>query len=169
MSKETPNPRFSAHRNVESNENNGHETTPFNPSLHFPPPRTPLNAIADPAQTSTHKDLLFDSHSKAEASRGSSRRFSLSERKFERGPRPPGSEPSSAQSTPSKNGHRASLGGANCASSSSANVARALQVSSRVARAIPAGNSEFSAVELPQHYELEEDSSFWADHSVQVC
>ncbi|PRQ39572.1 putative plus-end-directed kinesin ATPase [Rosa chinensis] len=182
MSKESSTARFPA-RNVsrtpqpEPSENEFE--TPANP-IQFPPPRTPLNSIADPAQLQKEfLELDLDSHPKLEAVR--SGRFSLSERRLvalDKGgnaglsfgtPRVSGrggkahSEPNSAQSTPARN--RASIGGCAVSRAPVYNGGRAGS-SSRISREIPAANSEI-LTQVP-HFELAEDSSFWTDHNVQV-
>lgn len=173
MSKETSTSRLVA-RNVskgsqsEANEN-GFETS-LNP-IHFPPPRTPLNAIQDPSQYQTDlQDPDFDSHHKLEVGRaGRAGNAGLSygtPRVSGRAGAKSQSEPNSAQSTPAK---RASIGGATgpCA------VSRAPPLytggrgsSSRALRGVSAENSEFP-VDV-SHFELVDDPSFWTDHNVQV-
>lgn len=190
MSKESSTVRFPARnvaRNSQSEPNENEFETASNP-IHFPPPRTPLNSIADPAQLQKElHELDFDSHPKFEAIR--SGRYSLSsDRKIE-APEKAGhggglsygtprvssgrggkahSEPNSAQSTPARTG-RASIGGAmgGCTGS------KALQYNggragscSRISREVSVVNSEVLA-QVP-HFELAEDSSFWTDHNVQV-
>ncbi|TQD96897.1 hypothetical protein C1H46_017502 [Malus baccata] len=189
-SKESSTVRFPARnvaRNSQSEPNENEFETASNP-IHFPPPRTPLNSIADPAQLQKElHEFDFDSQPKFEAIR--SGRYSLSlDRKIE-APEKAGqggglsygtprvssgrggkahSEPNSAQSTPARTG-RASIGGAmgGCTGS------KALQYyggragsCSRISREVSVVNSEVLA-QVP-HFELEEDSSFWNDHNVQV-
>lgn len=177
MSKETSTSRLVA-RNVskstqsEANEN-GFETSP-NP-IHFPPPRTPLNAIQDPSQCQTDlQDPDFDSHHKFEAGRAvrsGNAGLSYGTPRFSgRAGAKAQSEPNSAQSTPARSVSRSSIGGATgpCA------VSRAPLLyaggrggnSSRVPRGVSAENSEFP-VDVPQ-FELVDDPSFWTDHNVQV-
>ncbi|PON64835.1 Kinesin-like protein [Parasponia andersonii] len=150
MSKESSNLRlrFSG-RNVstwEAKENESEEE-PLNPNpILYPPLRTPLNTVADPAQ--------FHSHS---------RRHSFSDRKLEdyanciaiatpprasaaRGPKTQTTPSASASRNGSKITHSVSTQSSSSSSSSSS------------------AEIEF---ELP-HFELQQDSSFWADHNVQV-
>lgn len=186
MSKESSTVRFPA-RNVSKNsqsEPNENEFEASSNQIHFPPPRTPLNSIADPAQLQKElHELDFDSQPKFEAIR--SGRYSLSDRKLEAPdragngglsngtPRVSGrggkahSEPNSAQSTPARNGSRASIGGAICTGSKAPqyNGGRAGSCS-RISREISVVNSEV-LTQVP-HFELAEDSSFWTDHNVQV-
>ncbi|KAH7520915.1 hypothetical protein FEM48_Zijuj08G0196300 [Ziziphus jujuba var. spinosa] len=147
----------------EANENDFE--TPLNP-IHFPPPRTPLNAIADPSQFAHDSD--FDSSyfaTKFESLRHG--RYSLSDRKLEaRGNVGKAhSEPNSAQSTPTR---RISVGGVigACHGSRVSLHTWNKAGSSRACRAISAVNSELPD-EIP-HFELVQDSSFWTDHNVQV-
>ncbi|KAM1066242.1 hypothetical protein ACFX1X_021953 [Malus domestica] len=189
-SKESSTVRFPARnvaRNSQSEPNENEFETASNP-IHFPPPRTPLNSIADPAQLQKElHEFDFDSQPKFEAIR--SGRYSLSlDRKIE-APEKAGhggglsygtprvssgrggkahSEPNSAQSTPARTS-RASIGGAmgGCTGS------KALQYNggragscSRISREVSVVNSEVLA-QVP-HFELAEDSSFWNDHNVQV-
>ncbi|XP_050372198.1 kinesin-like protein KIN-12C [Argentina anserina] len=166
-----------ARRRPQPEPNENDFEAPANP-VQFPPPRTPLNSIADPAQLPKEfHELDSDSQQpKLEAVR--SGRFSLSERRLEGldkvgnvglgfgTPRVSGrggkahSEPNSAQSTPARN--RASFGGCG--------VSRAPLYSGHRAgsssRIIPVANSEI--LTQVQHFELVEDSSFWTDHNVQV-
>ncbi|ONI27869.1 hypothetical protein PRUPE_1G108800 [Prunus persica] len=186
MSKESSTVRFPA-RNVSrssQSEPNENEFEASSNPIHFPPPRTPLNSIADPAQLQKElHELDFDSQPKFEAIR--SGRYSLSDRKLEAPdragngglsygtPRVSGrggkahSEPNSAQSTPARNGSRASIGGAICTGSKAPqyNGGRAGSCS-RISREISVVNSEV-LTQVP-HFELAEDSSFWTDHNVQV-
>lgn len=164
----------------ESGANENDFETPLNP-VHFPPPRTPLNTIADPAQCAKGvHDSDFDSCSKVEAV-PSGQYLLLSDRKLEVSgnvglnygtPRvscrsgKAHSEPNSAQSTPAsvRHGPRVSVGGCN-GSRVSQNIGGKAG-SSRTSRAISIVNSELPA-DLP-HFELVEDASFWTDHNVQV-
>lgn len=189
MSKESSTARFPARnvsRNAQSEPNENEFETPANP-IQFPPPRTPLNSIADPAQLQKEfHELDFDSHPKLEAVR--SGRYSLSERRLEaldkagnvglsfgihrvsgRGGKSH-SEPNSAQSTPARNGSRASIGGAmgGCSGTKApVYIGGRAGSSSRISREIVVANSEL-ITQVP-HFELAEDSSFWTDHNVQVC
>lgn len=179
MSKDSSTVRNVSRRpQPEPNENDFE--TPANP-IQFPPPRSPLNSIADPAQLQKEfHELDSDSQPKLEAVR--SGRFSLSERRLETlekagngglsfgTPRVSGrggkaqSEPNSAQSTPARN--RASIGGCALSKAPVYNGGRSGS-SARVSREIPVANSEV-LTQVP-HFELAEDSSFWTDHNVQVC
>ncbi|KAJ7955307.1 Kinesin-like protein [Quillaja saponaria] len=179
--------RFSARntlKNSQAETNENEFETSQNP-IHYPPPRTPLNSIADPSQCRKESaELLADSLYKLEAVRGglqserkledSSDRYGnvgfnyVTPRVVSRGGKAH-SEPNSAQSSPARNVSRISLGGAagTCAGS------RAMQLSggrggsfSKVSRGISATNSELY-MEVP-HFELKEDPSFWMDHNVQV-
>jgi len=121
MSKET---RTSARRNpqTESNEN---EFEPCPPNqINFPPPRTPFSSIPDPSRFGNATPRL-------------SVRFGK-----------PHSEPNSAQSTPSRNTSRLSLGGG------------------RLSSCAFVKETEF-CVHVP-HFDLKDDPSFWTDHNVQV-
>ncbi|KAL5538433.1 hypothetical protein UlMin_042978 [Ulmus minor] len=178
MSKEASSSRFSA-RNVSKESNENDFETPLNLNLdpiHFPPPRTPLHTIPDPSQLH-QSDFDGNSHSTLHALRPA--RYSLSDRKLEaaahaaltcatprlsaRGPKSH-SEPNSAQSTPSRNYHRASLGGGTIGPSRLPHSTGPREPSS--SRTISIINSQ-STADLP-HFELLQDSSFWADHNVQV-
>lgn len=159
MSKQTSN--FSQ---PEANENDFE--TPLNP-IHFPPPRTPLNTIADPAQIAHDSD--FDSSyfaTKFESLRHG--RYSLSDRKLEaRGNVGKAhSEPNSAQSTPAR---RISVGGVigACNGSRVSLYTGNKAGISKTCKALSAVNSDLLPDEIP-HFELVEDSSFWTDHNVQV-
>ncbi|KAF3456467.1 hypothetical protein FNV43_RR01117 [Rhamnella rubrinervis] len=153
--------------------------TPLN-QVHFPPPRTPLNAIADPAQCAKGFHSDFDSNSKFETV-PTGQYSLLSDRKLEASgnvgldygtPRvscrsgKAHSEPNSAQSTPASVRHcpRVSVGACNGSRVSQNTGGKA--GSSRTSRAISIVNSELPA-DLP-HFELVEDASFWTDHNVQV-
>ena len=171
---------------IESTENEFENSTN---SIHFPPPRTPLNTIPDPSQF--HRDfqeLDFDSKDRFGASRGGR----LSDRKVEvlenlsslnrvignvsncGTPRVSGrgkgqSEPSSAQSTPARSLPRTSNGAVMGACSGHRPPPYSVGKggsSSRVCRGISNPMPE-SFVEVP-HFELVEDPSFWMDHNVQV-
>ncbi|KAF8017774.1 hypothetical protein BT93_H2848 [Corymbia citriodora subsp. variegata] len=145
-------------------------------SAHFPPPRTPLNAIQDPSQRhgGVHGPDL-DAREKGE-SIGAGR---TSDRKVEAWHLTPRaarggklhSESSSAQSTPARaNGPRASLGGAmgGCTGPRGNDLAghRRMSLYSGASRGFQLANAE-TLLEVP-HFELEENSSFWTDNNVQV-
>ncbi|KAF2310329.1 hypothetical protein GH714_007829 [Hevea brasiliensis] len=169
------------HNHNEANENEFENSLN---SVHFPPPRTPLNAIPDPSQYHTEiHESDFHSKGKLETVRAAR----LSGKKFEPVDRAASyvtpristrhgkahSEPNSAQSAPARTGSRASLGGALGAyavglGARSTHFAKGKETSSiyRLSRGISVEHSDFS-VEVP-HFELDEDPSFWADHNVQV-
>ncbi|XP_021642903.2 kinesin-like protein KIN-12C isoform X2 [Hevea brasiliensis] len=189
MSREASSSRF-IHRNALSrtpqpqDEANENEFENSLNSVHFPPPRTPLNAIPDPSQYHTEiHESDFHSKGKLETVRAAR----LSGKKFEPVDRAASyvtpristrhgkahSEPNSAQSAPARTGSRASLGGALGAyavglGARSTHFAKGKETSSiyRLSRGISVEHSDFS-VEVP-HFELDEDPSFWADHNVQV-
>lgn len=150
-------------------------------AIHFPPPRTPFNIIADPAQyhkefhdsgldsnyklQSTKVGCEFDRKSEVllkingnTCSNNGTPRFSAPGRRGN-------SEPSSTHSTPAKSSSRVSFGGAIVANGSKAPEGRAGS-SSRLFRRMSIPNTELS-VDVP-HFDLEEDPSFWNDHNVQV-
>ncbi|XP_062108915.1 kinesin-like protein KIN-12C isoform X2 [Humulus lupulus] len=120
MTKERSNFRLEANENEFETENEV--------GIHFPPPRTPLNTIADPAQFH-------------------SRRHSYSDRKLDYGnatpPRPSASGRGAGAGPKAKTASKVALLSSSSSSSSSCEV------------------------ELP-HFELQHDSTFWADHNVQV-
>ncbi|XP_020226379.1 kinesin-like protein KIN-12C isoform X2 [Cajanus cajan] len=132
MSKET---RSSSRRNPQ-NETNENELEPWLNPVNFPPPRTPLNSIPDPSQ-----------YQEPEPARPA--RFGNATPRISGRIGKPYSEPSSAQSTPSRNTPRVSLGGGRGASSCAL-----------------LKDTEF-CVQVP-HFELKDDPSFWTDHNVQV-
>ncbi|XP_038875671.1 kinesin-like protein KIN-12C [Benincasa hispida] len=165
----------------ESNENE----LGISPSgLHFPPPRTPFNIIADPAQFQKEfHDSGFDSRFKLQSIKAdwsSDRKSEVSlkingnacsnygtPRVSVQGRRV-NSEPSSTQSTPAKSSSRVSFGGAIVATGSKAPQLADGRAgsSSRFFRRISIMNTELP-VDVP-HFDLEEDPSFWKDHNVQV-
>ncbi|XP_060959954.1 kinesin-like protein KIN-12C isoform X1 [Cannabis sativa] len=110
---------------LEANENEFE--TDSDVGIHFPPPRTPLNTIADPAQFH-------------------SRRHSYSDRKIDYG-----------NATPPRLSRVVSGAGAKVKTAS-----KAALLSSSLS-----SSSTSCEVELP-HFELQHDSTFWADHNVQV-
>ncbi|KAJ0264303.1 Kinesin-like protein KIN-12C [Hirschfeldia incana] len=155
---------------IEMPESEENEFASFSPSS---PSRAPLNSIPDPSQfqktTTTH---LFDFElaQKLEAARtqGSEKRFEGRGAGGAHDPNPRNnvtrnarsrSEPNSAQSTPTRNGARVSLG---CVTG--ARVAQSFVGRGR----IPRGISMADYAETAPHFELNEDHSFWKEHNVQV-
>uniref|UniRef100_A0A9I9DNE2 Kinesin motor domain-containing protein n=1 Tax=Cucumis melo TaxID=3656 RepID=A0A9I9DNE2_CUCME len=152
--------------------------------LHFPPPRTPFNIIADPAQFQKEfHDSGFDSNLKLQSTKAdlfSDRKSEVSLKingnactsngtpRFSAQGRRVNSEPSSTHSTPAKSSSRVSLGGAIVATGSKApQLADGRAGSSyRFSRRISMPNTE-CPVDV-SHIDLEEDPSFWKDHNVQV-
>lgn len=188
MSKETFTSRLvtrSVSKGTQSEANENVFKSSLNP-IHFPPSRTPLNAIQDPSQCRADlHDPDFDSHQKLEASQAvcsSDSKLDGAEkignaglsfgtpRVFGRAGTKAQSEPNSAQSTPAKSVSRASIGGATggCAASRVPPLYTGGRggSSSKVSRGISITNSE-PPVDV-QHFELVDDRSFWRDHSVQV-
>lgn len=158
-------------------------------SIHFPPPRTPLNTIPDPSQFQREfQELDFDSKDRfgaARAGRSSDRKIEVLENLLSLNkvignvsncgtPRVSGrgkaqSEPSSAQSTPARSISRTLNGGVVGACSGHRPPPYSVGKggsSSRVSRGISNPMSE-PLVEVP-HFEIVEDPSFWMDHNVQV-
>lgn len=113
----------------------------------FPPPRTPLNAIADPCQ---FQESEASSHHKFEAIRPGRYMFNFGTPRGLGRNGKANSEPNSAQSTPARISSRISLGGKG----------------SSLFKSISGANSEFC--KEVKHFELKEDPSFWMDHNVQV-
>ncbi|TKY54300.1 Phragmoplast orienting kinesin-1 [Spatholobus suberectus] len=132
MSKE---PRISARKNPQS-ETNENELEPWQNPINFPPPRTPLNSIPDPSQCQEPEPVR-------------PARFGNATPRFSGRFGKAHSEPNSAQSTPSRNTSRVSLGGGRGVSSCTL-----------------LKETEF-CVQVP-HFELKDDPSFWMDHNVQV-
>ncbi|XP_057959011.1 kinesin-like protein KIN-12C isoform X2 [Malania oleifera] len=156
-------------------------------SIHFPPPRTPLNAIPDPSQfQKKSRESEFESGEKFEGARAAR---SPSDRKIEAldsslsaskgigiagtptvfGRGRAHSESTSAQSTPARSASKASSLGAMGVWSGPRppqNTGTKGGSSFRVSRGISSVTSEPS-VEV-SHFELVEDPSFWMDHNVQV-
>ncbi|KAL3727874.1 hypothetical protein ACJRO7_032594 [Eucalyptus globulus] len=175
MSKDACSSRLSSRRSsqLEASENE-FDAPPS--SAHFPPPRTPLNAIQDPSQR--HGGVHgsdSDAREKSEsigAGRPSDRKaeaWHLTPRAARGGKLH--SEPSSAQSTPARaTGSRASLGGAmgGCAGPRGNDLAghRRMSLYSGASRGFQLANAE-TRLEVP-HFELEENSSFWTENNVQV-
>lgn len=183
MSRDASSSRFvprDALRNAqhEANENE-FECSPDR--AHFPPPRTPLNAIADPSQCQKEKQSQqCDLYSKENLESGKPDRkseilnLSLSNAAH-RGISRHGkvhSEPNSAHSTPARSSSRMSLGGGVSAGSRVTQVFGGSGVnsgsSSRVTRRISMIDPSDLCIDVP-HFELDEDASFWTDHNVQVC
>lgn len=190
MSRDGSSSRFASRdsqRAVEREANENEFGTSPN-QAQFPPPRTPLHAIADPSQSQKEKQGQdCDSESrgdKPESARTFHNRFS--DRKPEmlnlnlssaahKGVSRHGkvhSEPNSAQSTPGRSSSRLSFGGGVTSGSRYAQVnggrAGMNCGSSRVSRGISTmENTSESSTDVP-HFELVEDPSFWTDHNVQV-
>ncbi|CAK7326258.1 unnamed protein product [Dovyalis caffra] len=167
------NPHSKNQQEEPSTKENEFETS-LNSSVHFPPPRTPLNTIPDPTQChkETHESGFDSKHETTRSGRFSTGNYTSTPRVLTRHGKAAQSEPNSANSTPARSGSRASLGGA---LGGYASGTRSMQfskgkdvsfLSSRVSRGISVANSDFS-VEVP-HFELDEDPSFWKDHNVQV-
>ncbi|KAK7388059.1 hypothetical protein VNO78_22862 [Psophocarpus tetragonolobus] len=119
------------------NETNENELDPWPNPIHFPPPRTPLNSIPDPSQCQDPEPAR--PARLGNATPRLSARFGKTH-----------SEPNSAQSTPSRNTSRFSLGGGSRGLSACALLK----------------DTEF-CVHVP-HFDLKDDPSFWTDHNVQV-
>ncbi|KAG9459911.1 hypothetical protein H6P81_004419 [Aristolochia fimbriata] len=162
-------------RNVQSggNENEFGDTVNAAPG---PPPRTPLNTIQDPL-LSPRDFPGREAEKKSQASDVVTQNLDFrgdgnggSECGTPKGG--PGfafSEPNSAQSTPARIAARVSSIGCSAAQSASRSSPYAgpkAGVVSKAARG-EAGSAHWSSVEVP-HFELDEDSSFWTDHNVQV-
>ncbi|GKV51238.1 hypothetical protein SLEP1_g57905 [Rubroshorea leprosula] len=149
---------------------------------HFHPPRTPLNAIADPSQCQKEKQSQeCDADSKDKYESGKMHHHRLSNGKSgmlnlnlsiatQRGMSRHGkvhSEPNSAQSTPTRSSSRVSA-----VSRVSQVIGRRVEVnagsSSRVSRGISMIDNSDLSNDVP-HLELDEDPLFWTDHiNVQV-
>ncbi|XP_018491783.1 kinesin-like protein KIN-12C isoform X2 [Raphanus sativus] len=137
----------------------------------FSPSRAPLNSIPDPSQlrkTTANHLSGFDLAQKLELARtqqGPERRGGVAHdsnpRIVSRNARSR-SEPNSAQSTPTRNGARVSLGGGGCVTG--ARVAQSFAGRGR----IPRGISMADYAETAPHFEMNEDHSFWKEHNVQV-
>lgn len=148
----------------------------------FSPSRAPLNSIPDPSQIQKANHLLdFDLVQKLEGTRAQHHRTLGPEKRFEVLEGRAGnssdsnpkivnrngksrSEPNSAQSTPTRNGARVSIGGG-CATGS--RVVQSFGGRGRIPRGISMAES-VSFAETTPHFELNEDHSFWKDHNVQV-
>lgn len=191
MSRDALDIRFAApntlkNAQLEATENEFENSTN---SIHFPPPRTPLNSIPDPSQFQREfQELDFESKDRFGASkvgRSSDRKVEVLDNLSSLNkvignvsicgtPRVSGrgkgqSEPSSAQSTPARGGPRTLNGGVVGAWSGHRpppyTIAKGWS-SARVSRRISNSTSE-SLVDVP-HFELVEDPSFWMDYNVQV-
>ncbi|XP_010505456.1 PREDICTED: kinesin-like protein KIN-12C [Camelina sativa] len=154
----------------------------------FSPSRAPLNSIPDPNQLQMANHLSeFDLVQKLESTRtqhqralGPEKRFDVSEGRagiasgmHDSNPKIVGrksrSEPNSAQSTPTRNGARVSLGGG-CATGARVVQSfggRGTSSFARIPRGISMAESVSFALTTP-HFELNEDHSFWKEHNVQV-
>ncbi|XP_056168163.1 kinesin-like protein KIN-12C isoform X2 [Syzygium oleosum] len=176
MSKDACGSRLGSRRSSQLEASENEFDGSLSSAAHFPPPRTPLNAIQDPSQRhgGVHGPDL-DAREKSEligASRPSDKKveaWHLTPRAARGGK--PHSEPSSAQSTPARAaGSRASLGGAmvGCAGPRGNDLAghRRMSLYSGASRGFQIANAE-TRLEVP-HFELEENSSFWTDNNVQV-
>ncbi|EOA29710.1 hypothetical protein CARUB_v10012795mg [Capsella rubella] len=153
----------------------------------FSPSRAPLNSIPDPSQLqkANHLDLV----QKLEGTRTQHQRTMCPEKRFDvlegragnasgmhdSNPKNVGrngksrSEPNSAQSTPTRNGARVSLGGG-CATGARVVQSfggRGTASYARIPRRISMAES-VSFAETTPHFELNEDHSFWKEHNVQV-
>ncbi|GLT91456.1 hypothetical protein SLE2022_093420 [Rubroshorea leprosula] len=182
MSRDASSSRFvprDALRNAqhEANENE-FECSPD--QAHFPPPRTPLNAIVDPSQSQKEKQSQqcdFYSKDKSESAKPDRKSEMLNLNLINaayRGVSRHGkvhSEPNSAHSTPARSSSRMSLGGGVSAGSRVTEVFGGSGVnsssSSRVSRRISMIDTSDLCIDVP-HFELDEDASFWTDHNVQV-
>lgn len=157
----------------------------------FSPSRAPLNSIPDPSQLQKANHLSdFDLVQKLEGTRTQHHRTQGPEKRFEvlegRAGNASGmhdsnpkivsrngksrSEPNSAQSTPTRNGARVSLGGG-CVTGARVVQSfggRGMSSFSRIPRGISMAES-VSFAETTPHFELNEDHSFWKEHNVQVC
>ncbi|XP_010487614.1 PREDICTED: kinesin-like protein KIN-12C isoform X1 [Camelina sativa] len=156
----------------------------------FSPSRAPLNSIPDPSQLQKANHLPeFDLVQKLESTRtqhqrtlGPEKRFDVSEGRagnangmHDSNPKIVGrngksrSEPNSAQSTPTRNGARVSLGGG-CATGARVVQSfggRGTSSFARIPRGIHMAES-VSFAETTPLFELNEDHSFWKEHNVQV-
>ncbi|CAH8337077.1 unnamed protein product [Eruca vesicaria subsp. sativa] len=152
---------------IEMPESEENEFTTFSP---FSPSRAPLNSIPDPSQfhKTTHLPH-FDLTQKLELARtqrfegrGGTAHDSNNPRNVNRSVRSR-SEPNSAQSTPTRNFPRVSLGGGGCVTG-----ARVAQPFGGRGARIPRGISMVDCVETTPCFEMNEDHSFWKEHNVQV-
>ncbi|KAL1202656.1 Kinesin-like protein KIN-12C [Cardamine amara subsp. amara] len=158
----------------------------------FSPSRAPLNSIPDPSQLQKGNHLSdADLVQKLEGTRTQQHHRTLGpEKRFEvlegRGGNASSihdlnnpkivsrngksrSEPNSAQSTPTRNGARVSLGGG-CVTGARVVQSfggRGTSLFSRIPRGISMAESVRFAETIP-HFELNEDHSFWKEHNVQV-
>lgn len=145
---------------TESNENDFHNLFTQFP---FPPPRTPLNSIADPSQL--HQGPHPSTLNKSESRRASHRKYDTPDSHIGNGVRGKAhSEPNSAQSTPVRRISNVFTPGT-CSGVRHA-LHKVTTLSSRTSKGASVINSEPS-VQVP-HFELADDPSFWKDHNVQV-
>ncbi|KAG7631586.1 P-loop containing nucleoside triphosphate hydrolase [Arabidopsis suecica] len=169
-------------RNVPRIEMPESEENEFSSLSLFSPSRPPLNSIPDPSQIQKANHLPnFDLVQKLEGTRAQHQRTLGPEKKFEVLEGRAGnssdsnpkivnrngksrSEPNSAQSTPTRNGARVSLGGG-CATG--ARFLQSFGGRGRIPRGVSIAES-VSFAETTPHFELNEDHSFWKDHNVQV-
>ncbi|XP_065863918.1 kinesin-like protein KIN-12C [Euphorbia lathyris] len=176
-----------AHSSNQQEEANENELENSLNSAHFPPPRTPLNTIPDPSQfhRETHES---DFNSKEKTERldaihaGTAR---LSGKKIESvdksgtyaTPRVSNRqgklhlEPNSVQNTPTRSGNRASLGGGMGAYGFGVRAAHFAKGKETTSTYRHSRRNSMEISEFPveaQHFELDEDPAFWAEHNVQV-
>ncbi|VYS57680.1 unnamed protein product [Arabidopsis thaliana] len=174
--------RSTMSRNVPRIEMPESEENEFASLSLFSPSRPPLNSIPDPSQIQKANHLPhFDLVQKLEGTRAQHQRTLGPEKKFEVLEGRAGnssdsnpkivnrngksrSEPNSAQSTPTRNGARVSLGGG-CATG--ARFLQSFGGRGRIPRGVSIAES-VSFAETTPHFELNEDHSFWKDHNVQV-
>ncbi|CAA0382739.1 unnamed protein product [Arabidopsis thaliana] len=174
--------RSTMSRNVPRIEMPESEENEFASLSLFSPSRPPLNSIPDPSQIQKANHLPhFDLVQKLEGTRAQHQRTLGPEKKFEVLEGRAGnssdsnpkivnrngksrSEPNSAQSTPTRNGARVSLGGG-CAIG--ARFLQSFGGRGRIPRGVSIAES-VSFAETTPHFELNEDHSFWKDHNVQV-
>ncbi|CAN0855136.1 Kinesin-like protein KIN-12E [Linum grandiflorum] len=143
----------------------------------FPPPRTPLHAIPDPAQCYSHACEELKPIESPRSSKFADKKIDIFDRSvyanvtprcFSR-PAKSHSEPSSAHSTPARNGPRVSLGPCTVAPRNSL-LTKGKEFgscTSRVLRGVSLPDIDVSPA-VPPRFELRVDPSFWADHNVQV-
>ncbi|CAN1151037.1 Kinesin-like protein KIN-12C [Linum perenne] len=143
----------------------------------FPPPRTPLHTIPDPAQYHSHACEELKSIESPRFNRFADKNIDIFDKSVSANATPKGfsrpskshSEPSSAHSTPARIGPRVSLGPCTVAPRSS-QITKGKELgsySSRVSRGISIPDNDVSPA-VPPRFELRIDPSFWADHNVQV-
>ncbi|CAN8259017.1 unnamed protein product [Cochlearia groenlandica] len=136
----------------------------------FSPSRAPLNSIPDPSQLqkANHQTLVPEKRFEISESRGGNANGAHGSNGVVIGRNGKSrSEPNSAQSTPTRNGARVSLGGG-CATGARVGLSFGGRgTSSKIPRAISMADS-VSFVESAPRFELNEDRLFWKEHSVQV-